>query len=221
MRIDRDQQLTPLVSCLCLTRNRLEWLKKAVACYEAQTYAPRELVIIADAEPDVLGCRLPASARVFFAGPINVGRKRNFGCRLAAGDLVAHWDDDDYSAPQRLADQVRHLVESGAAVTGYHTMKFTDGSRWWRYSVPAPTGFAIATSLCYRRSFWREHPFEEWQCGQDEAFVNAAAREKQLSSQPDLDLMYATVHPGNTSPRFVTDTGTPQYARLKDFQWAS
>ena len=41
----------PLVSCICLTRNRREWLPKAIDCFEQQTYSQRELVIVWDGEP--------------------------------------------------------------------------------------------------------------------------------------------------------------------------
>ncbi len=62
-----------------------------------------------------------------------IGAKRNFGCEHAEGEIIAHWDDDDYSAPGRLADQVERLRESGKAVTGFHSMRFTDGVHWWKY----------------------------------------------------------------------------------------
>ena len=31
-----------------------------------------------------------------------LGAKRNLACELAAGLLIAHWDDDDWQAPRRL-----------------------------------------------------------------------------------------------------------------------
>ena len=56
-----------------------------------------------------------------------IGEKRNFGAGRARGAVIAHWDDDDYSAPDRLEDQVGRLLQSGKAVTGYFAMRFTDG----------------------------------------------------------------------------------------------
>lgn len=209
--------MTPLVTCLCLTRARREWLKQAIACFEAQTYPNRELLIVADAPPDVEFVRLPENARVFYSGNLNVGRKRNFGCKLAQGDLIAHWDDDDYSAPERLVSQVAHLHATGKAVTGYWAMKVTDGSKWWQYVTATPTGFAFATSLLYRKAFWEQNPFDPIQCGQDEGFVAKAVRQKQLATQPDMNLMYFTAHPGNTSPRPLPENGDRTWRRLKDF----
>lgn len=199
-----------LVTCLCLTRDRREWLPKALDCFARQTYPHKQLLIVADKPSDwvaVLAAPLAFGAgdsiRVIETGPQCVGVKRNMGCADALGDVIAHWDDDDYSAPGRLADQVGRLESSGKAVTGYHSMKFTDGRSWWFYPGE-PRGFALGTSLCYRRAWWHEHQFQEINCGQDEEFGRAAARAGQLEVAGDLDLMYATIHPGNTSPRALS-----------------
>ena len=37
---------TPLISCLCVTRARVPLLKRAVACFHAQTYPQKELVLL-------------------------------------------------------------------------------------------------------------------------------------------------------------------------------
>ncbi len=126
-----------------------------------------------------------------------IGRMRNAGCEIARGEVIAHFDDDDYSAPGRLADQLRRLRTTGAAVTGYHSMRFTDGRRWWLYRGAA--GYALGTSLVYRRDWWQLHPFQELRVGEDNAFVRAAGH--RLVSADAGELMFATNHSGNTSPR--------------------
>jgi O-antigen biosynthesis protein len=130
---------------------------------------------------------------------IQIGPKRNFGCERAAGAFIAHWDDDDHSAPGRLADQLQRLDESGKAVTGYHSMRFTDGERWWRYG--GTVNYALGTSLCYRRDWWRARRFRSLQVGEDNQFVSEADALGELVTADAGELMYATVHPGNTSPR--------------------
>jgi glycosyltransferase involved in cell wall biosynthesis len=200
-----------------LTKNRREWLPHAVACYTAQTYANRELLIVADSSDDLGDIALP-DCRVLFV-PKNVGAKRNAGCAVAAG-VIAHFDDDDHSEPGRLAGQIAKLLASGKSVTGYHTMKVTNGKDWWQYQSPTPQGAALGTSLCYTKAFWAKHRFEEIQCGQDEAFVCAAVRERQLITEPDQDLMYFTAHSGNTSPRQLPrKTPSVSWLPLKDFSW--
>lgn len=192
------------MTALCLTRNRRIWLPKAIQCFQAQTYTSRELLIVADGE-DVRDL-LPGDNRIRLIhieeGRL-IGDKRNFGCELAAGQIIAHWDDDDYSAPGRLADQVTRLVESGKAVTGYHTMVFRDPSGSG-YSYNGTPNFAMGTSLCYRRDWWEGHRFPALQVGEDNGFVQEAWTAQQLISVPAGDLMHATIHGGNTSPRQLT-----------------
>lgn len=204
----------PLVSCLCLTKNRREWLPKAIECFLKQTYENRELVIVADTEVDTGGLVSPEMLVIFSPGV--VGAKRNAGCSAARGKIIAVWDDDDYSAPGRLAQQVSAMTESGKAVTAYTSMKFTDGPRWWQYR---DTGNALATSLCFLRSWWLTHKFREIQCGQDEAFAAQALAAKQLLRHGDLDLMYATNHPGNTWDRSRLVGNRASWTPLPDFEW--
>lgn len=136
---------------------------------------------------------------VHLSGSPEIGDKRNFGCSLAEGDIIVHWDDDDFSAPGRIEDQVQRLVESGKSVTGYRSMRFTDGQRWWLYEgVP---NYALGTSLCFRKAWWEKNRFPSLQVGEDNHMVANADAQRQLISVPAGDLMWATIHPGNTSPR--------------------
>ena len=149
----------------------------------------------------------PCIRLIHLAGSPEIGPKRNYGCERAAGKIVAHWDDDDYSAPGRLADQIQRLLESGKAVTGFHSMRFTDGARWWKYE--GTRNYALGTSLCYRRAWWLAHPFPAVQVGEDNQFVGTAHAAGELVTADAGDLMYATNHPGNTSPRKMGDNWRP------------
>jgi glycosyltransferase involved in cell wall biosynthesis len=221
---------SPLVTCLCLTKNRREWLPIAIDCFRRQTYENRELLVVADGV--FIFDLVPEDPRITVlerGGP--VGAKRNAGCDAARGDIIAVWDDDDYSAPQRIGSQVAAMRENGKAVAGYAAMKFTDASpenrriapsgapaRWWLY-----TGTTLGTSLCFTRDWWMRHRFKEINCGQDEQFATEALGAKQLVREGDLDLMYATNHPGNASA--MQKGGSRQaeghnYKFLRDFVWA-
>lgn len=122
---------------------------------------------------------------------------------MARGEIIAHFDDDDYSAPGRIEDQVRRLLESGLPFTGYHSMRFTDGVQWWQYSRPI-ADYALGASFCYRRDFWQLNRFPSLQVGEDNDFVAAARGLGAIVSVDAGDLMYATIHSENTSPRQLT-----------------
>lgn len=182
-----------------MTRNRRQWLPQAIACYQAQSYARRELLILSDGEDvrDLVPLDDPSIRLLHLEGRPEIGAKRNFGCERAAGEVIAHWDDDDYSAPGRLSDQVERLCNSGLAVTGYRSMRFTDGVRSWLWTGTIPAG----TSLCYRRDWWQAHKFPAKQIAEDVDFGFEAMRARQLIAVEAGELMYATNHAGNTSPR--------------------
>lgn len=137
-------------------------------------------------------------------GSPKIGAARNAGCEAARGEIVAHFDDDDFSAPERLAEQLARLRGSGRAVTGYHSMRFTDGARWWQYHGAAC--YALGTSLCYRRDWWQRNRFEPVQVGEDNGFVMRANAARELVSVDAGAMMWATIHSGNTSPRQLQNT---------------
>lgn len=192
------------MTCLCLTRNRRTWLPKAIECFLSQTYQQTELLILADGEdvrdivPDDERIRL-----IHLDEQRNIGEKRNFACSRADGEVICHWDDDDYSAPGRLARQVEMLNESGLLVAGFHSMRFTDGTSWWLYR--GKPFYSLGTALCYRREWWQSNPFKPLAVAEDNNMVWAAQAAQQIISEPAGELMYATIHPGNTSPRMITD----------------
>lgn len=159
--------------------------------------------MIADGENCEDIARTEPSARyVHLGGKHSIGAKRNLGCELSRGEVIAHWDDDDYSAPGRLADQIQRLTESGKAVTGYNVMRFvrfSDKPEWWEYTGHGR--YALGTSLCYRRSWWQSNRFPELDVGEDNLFVSRAAAHNQLTVAPSGDLLWASIHAQNTSAR--------------------
>ena len=208
---------TPLVTCLCITRGRPERVALASRCFSLQSHCSCEFLVIADTYLDVPVLLDVPSVVITGNRPypaFNVGQKRNYGCEWARGEYVAVFDDDDYSAPGRICQQVAELERTGAAVTGYSSMKFTDGVGWWNFNC-AP-GFVIGLSLCFRRDWWAKHPFPALQVGEDAAFCYKAYEAGKLAAVPDLGLMYASIHPGNTSKRDVT---RPPWEPLPGFEW--
>jgi glycosyltransferase involved in cell wall biosynthesis len=191
---------SPLVTCVCVTKNRREWLPKAIRNFLLQTYANKELLIVADGES--VSDLIPADPQIRLGivdDGMTIGAKRNIGAGFAQGQIIIHWDDDDYSHPYRVQDQVGLLLRSRNAVVGYHSMYFTDGEKWWQYHHRQP--YAIGSSLCYHRHWWLAHRFDGLHVGEDSAFSAKAAEAGQLSSSDALDMMVASIHPENTCRR--------------------
>src|SRR3989441_4551017 len=131
-------------------------------------------------------------------------------CELASGDLIAHWDDDDWSAPWRLAQQIRALEDSGAEACGLSRLWFYEPlhRRAWEYCYPDDGSRWVAGgTLCYRRTLWRAHPFADVEVGEDTRFVWSVTTARVLPLA-DNRFYVATIHARNTSPR---QTGDPRF----------
>ena len=157
------------------------------------------------------------ASNAFFSLPRKIiGKKGTWVAVILPGDLIAIWDDDDFSAPERLDFQVQSLQisqQGGYRVPG---LKFTDNSSWWQYR--AGNGFVVGSSLCFRRDWWAAHPFPEIQIGEDVQFCDVAHSAGELAMCPDMDLMYATIHKGNTSFR-RPELHSHNYTALPGYEW--
>src|SRR3712207_6562734 len=112
----------PLVSCIMPTADRRAFVARAVEYFLRQDYAARELIDVDDGR-DAVGDLVPADERVRYVRldkKLTVGAKRNLACEAARGEVVAHWDDDDWHAPRRLSYQVGELLRAGPVARGIH-----------------------------------------------------------------------------------------------------
>ncbi len=106
----------PLVSCLMPTADRRAFVEQSIWYFLRQDYGPRELIVIDDGDEDVARL-IPLDERIRYvrlAGRRPLGAKLNLGCEQARGELIAHWDDDDWIGPDRLSRQVAALAGADA-----------------------------------------------------------------------------------------------------------
>ncbi len=191
------------------TYNRRPFVARAIAYFLRQDYPNKELVVVDDGDDDVSDL-VPAAPHVRYVRlprRLSLGAKRNECVRQARGDLIMHWDDDDWMAPHRISAQVEALLRDGAEVCGLRRMLFHEpatGRAWlYEYSGTGPF-WAIGGSLLYTRDYWRRGPFPDLQVGEDTRFLwSRAARAVILT---DLTCYVALVHAGNTSPKRTDDS---------------
>jgi len=142
---------------------------RAVASIRDQTYSPIQVVTHESRDG------------------VSIGELRNNAGERCFGDIIVHADDDDWSNPRRIEEQVALLQASGAEAVGYHEAIFWDetlvghiehAARFeirggeaveiaapvmdigeaYLYYNPRPN-YAIGASLAYWRSTWQRHPF--------------------------------------------------------------
>jgi glycosyltransferase involved in cell wall biosynthesis len=194
----------PLVTCIMPTRDRPLFVVEAVKNFLAQDYPRKELVVVDDGENPV-GALLPDDDRIVLVRlreALTVGEKRNIACERASGEIIAHFDDDDWYPASRLSTQVNALLERGAAISGTSRLHFLDarGGRAWLYSRPGACWVAGST-LVYRRSYWREHHFAPVSIGEDSRFLASGGKAVALVDIADPSLCVAMIHNRNTSPK--------------------
>lgn len=132
---------------------------------------------------------------------MTIGARRNWGCTKAAGNIIAHWDDDDFSAPARIEHQVRLMVENDRLVSGFNEMQFVDfeSGEIWLYR--GGDRRVLGTSLVYAREFWKRSTFPDMQEAEEQKFYAEALNRRELHISSGVGFMEASIHADNTSKR--------------------
>jgi glycosyltransferase involved in cell wall biosynthesis len=216
----------PLVCAIMLTKDRTEMLRRAVQSFRAQTY-PNKWLIVLDSGGNAGVERLTLGSVEIYTHlePASIGKLRNVAVELArAADIIVHVDDDDWSHPNRIAEQVAHLQASGADVVGYNELLFWREMFWDGAAPELPRGIGSAwlyhnrnaraeTSFCYWRKTWEQKPFPDgpklgprgysggegysWCQGLKVEMVSGITKDKWSNLDNDPRLI-ASIHGGNT-----------------------
>ncbi|HVF29203.1 MAG TPA: glycosyltransferase [Pyrinomonadaceae bacterium] len=154
----------PLVSCIMPTHSRRSFIPLALQNFLAQDYPNKELIVIDDGEDAVADvvADIPGVRYKRLAARASIGAKRNLACEMACGNVIAHWDDDDWYAPDRLRYQVRPLVAGEADITGLENafvLQLPEGEFWGtdaRLHRQMFVGDVHGGTLVYRREILTE-----------------------------------------------------------------
>ncbi len=125
----------PLVCAVMLTRDRPAMAARAVAAFRAQTYAKKRLIVWDTGHVPTFSAKAIVTevAEGLFYVPEQRGKTigwlRNYiaDCihdEPPRPDIFVHWDDDDLSHPNRIAEQVALLQASGADCVGFNEVLF-------------------------------------------------------------------------------------------------
>lgn len=193
-----------MVSAVMPTKGRPQLAARALECFLSQTYEPKELVILDDEQDRSFsdGVEHPQVRYVLESLLLNIPQKRNAVNALAKGEVIVHFDSDDFSMPTRITDQVARMELSDKAVTGYHSILFHVEHSGQARKYVGSIDKAVGTSLCYRKSWWEAHPFDEaWPTGSDYHFVKVAYQAGQLISVDGGSMIVARIHDDNTSKK--------------------
>ncbi|AQR73125.1 glycosyltransferase [Sphingomonas sp. LM7] len=196
--------MTPRISAIMPTADRRRFVPAAIAQFLAQERDDAELVILDDGADSVADL-IPGDPRIRYVREEArriLGDKRNQLCELSRGEVIVHWDDDDWHAPDRLARQLAAIEANGADIVGLDRIAFLadDGAQAWDYCWGGRQRWIYGASMAYRRALWERRRFAAIRSGEDTRFV-LDARDAHVHAMPDTDWLVARVHRGNTSPK--------------------
>lgn len=190
------------------TRNRRAFVSQSIWYFLRQDYPNKELVVLDDGEDGVADL-IPADERIRYVRVDRhvLGAKRNLGCELSRGELIAHWDDDDWMAPHRLSTQVNELLSSKSDLCGLRQLlhySLDDGAAWSYNNDSSERPWLAGGTLLYRRTAWARARFPEINVGEDTQFVWQHSAES-IRVVADPSLYVALIHKGNTSAKRLSD----------------
>lgn len=191
------------------TRNRRLFVGQAIWYFLRQDYPHRELLILDDGA-DPIADLVPHDSRIRYIRleqRMPLGAKRNYACELSRGELIAHWDDDDWMAADRLTIQVAELLASNADVCGLRNLlhyRPEAGDAWLYQYPPDERPWLAGGTLIYRRAAWAAQPFPPINVGEDSTFVWQLPPDR-LHAIADPNWYVALIHGGNTGAKNLAD----------------
>lgn len=165
----------PLVSVLIASRNGARYLGEALASLAAQTYQALEIVAVDDGSTDDTPRILAAFAerhgrtRVHTTAGLGLAGALSLAARDAQGELLARQDDDDLSAPERVARQVAafesrseltvlgtgaRVIDAEGRAVGIEPVPQSSESiaRWLRRGPPFVHGSVMMRRAAYQKA---------------------------------------------------------------------
>jgi glycosyltransferase involved in cell wall biosynthesis len=184
-----DSAAWPLVSCIMPTYNRRAFVRHALQYFVSQDYPNRELIIVDDGDDPIgdLAENLPGVRYFRLPARKSIGAKRNLACQHAQGEIIAHWDDDDWYSSDRLRYQVMPILNGTADLTGLENafvLQLPSGEFWTtnqQLHKQLFVGNVHGGTIVYRKELLLGTRFPEVNLAEDAWFLRyAASRGKRL-----------------------------------------
>jgi len=133
---------------------------------------------------------------IFPLAKMSLGMKRNLSIRVATGDYICVWDDDDWYAPHRIANQIQYLQFTGhAACSLAYTILFDTASGRAYYNAERPTGHE--NSLLFKKD--GAGAYGNLNAQEDTPLLASFYNRNNLAVMDDPDLYIYNYHRKNTS----------------------
>jgi glycosyltransferase involved in cell wall biosynthesis len=195
----------PFVSIITPTFGREAFLPAIASCVRSQSYQNIEWLVLDDSEaPSRALTQEPWEKLRYFhtTERLSVGKKRNKLVACANGEIIVHFDDDDFYGPEYISKALDFLEKDdldAALLCGFFVAHLNNnGFGYYRTRIKNGPAFAFNKAgvrpvdlgranipfihLCYgwsylyKRNLWEHDKFEEVDIFEDREFMRTASR---------------------------------------------
>jgi glycosyltransferase involved in cell wall biosynthesis len=193
----------PFVSVITPTYNRRKFLPILIHLYQQQTYPKnlRELIIFDDSptsNEDLIPTNDPTIRYVYQSNKLTLGEKRNELNKMAKGDVVICFDDDDYHFPERIAHSVAKMNAAKSQLAGSSIINvyYTDRQEFHQYGPFGPNHGTNGT-FAFRQQYLKKHAHDPTKHAQEEPSFTNNFSEKLAQLDP-MKTIICIAHSSNT-----------------------
>jgi glycosyltransferase involved in cell wall biosynthesis len=194
----------PLISCICITKNKPAVLKRSIDCFKAQSYENKELIVVYESDD-----ALTKESVAEYSGQTSIrfievpsspkrtlGYLRNYAIDLANGEFICQWDDDDWYHVKRLEDQLKMTLKSGYSgcimtqwlvFDGLLMKSYISNERRWE-----------GTIFCKKDKI-KLYPYLDQRAGEDTAVIEYLFDNNYITSIQEVFKLYIYVYHGNNT----------------------
>jgi glycosyltransferase involved in cell wall biosynthesis len=164
----------PKVSILTPTYKRETFLPSLIKIVENQDYpGEKEWIILDDGDNDnsSLFAAIPY-ARYYHMIKTSLDIKRNQLNKMATGQILINFDDDDYYRPERVSYSVAALLQGSAQLAGCSSINvyFLKDKKIYRFG-PMGAKHATAATMAYTQEYAQSHSYSG-DFGEERNFTN-------------------------------------------------
>ena len=203
------------ISCLMVTKDRFDLMRRSIDLFCRQVWDNKELIILSDGPSSVqeaIRKHVDGLGRTdircqFLSSPTNLGRLRNISVKLATGEFLCQWDDDDLNHPLRLKEQVESMMAASAQVSfmydQLHYMADTGELFWtdWSHQRGELADNGVPGTLLCRRDVGIHYPESgpDATRGEDGTLQIDLHRRCRVSGLRDKGYLYTYVYHGRNT----------------------
>jgi len=196
----------PLISCICITDNRPEFLQKTIIYFKNQNYPNKELVISypqKDKSTPALIDKIRPKSEINILtierdDKETLGNSRNQAIFKCHGDYICTWDDDDWYHASRLSFQFNSMHNIGR---GYQASVLTRVILYDAIKEKSYLSFSYTwdCSLLCRKEIIFQNQYAHLDKGEDTHIIKFLDSRKLLHYVEEAPFLYIYIYHGKNT----------------------